>query len=219
MKQTLALWAERIDARSLRERLLIFAAAALAVSMLFVTLAFDPLTAKRKALLATLQEHEARMEAVRLQVQTLVKETSRDPDALLKQRLAELRQQALAAQTRLDALAKTLVDAEKMGEVLRDLLAQHRNVRLIALKSLPPVGIGADGKAVSGDASPLVYRQGVEITVEGTFPDLLAYVEAIEASPWRLLWARTRLTVEEYPRSRLTLTLFTLSRDKPWLTV
>jgi MSHA biogenesis protein MshJ len=219
MKQTLALWVERIDECSLRERLLIFAAAALAVSMLFVSLALDPLTAKRKALLATLQEHEARMEAARLQVQTLVKEAARDPDALLKQRLAELQQQALAAQTKLDTLAQTLVSAEKMGEVLRGLLVQHRNVRLIALKNLPPAGIGADGKLVSGDASPLVYRQGVEITVEGTFPDLLAYVEAIEASPWRLLWARTRLTVEEYPRSRLTLTLFTLSRDKPWLTV
>ena len=219
MKQSLALWAERIDARSLRERVFIFAAAALAVSMLFVSLALDPLTAKRKALLATLQEHQARMEAARLQVQTLVREASRDPDLPLKQRLAELKQRAATAQARLDALAKTLVGAEKMGEVLRDLLARNRNVRLIALKSLPPVGIGADGKPVSGEVPPLVYRQGVEITVEGTFPDLLAYVEAIEASPWRLLWGGARLTVEEYPRSRLTLTLYTLSRDKPWLAV
>ena len=33
----------------------------------------------------------------------------------------------------------------------------------------------------------------------------------------RLLWQRAQLTVDKYPESELTLTVFTLSMDKHWL--
>lgn len=224
MKQTLARWAEVIDARSLRERLLVFAAAALALVMMVSTLVLDPLTAKRKALLQTLQDHATRMEATRMQVQVLVRDRARDPDAELTARLAALKARSAELEERLAAFQQGLVSAERMADVLRDLLARHQAVRLIALKSLPATGIGADGRPVEAEAggkaaAPLLYRQGVEITVEGTYADLLAYAESIEAAPWRLLWGGAKLSVVEYPRSRLTLILYTLSPDKPWLSV
>jgi MSHA biogenesis protein MshJ len=43
------------------------------------------------------------------------------------------------------------------------------------------------------------------------------YLEQLEAMPWQLLWANAKLNVDEYPKSTLTLRLFTLSLDKKWL--
>ncbi len=218
MKKTFEQWAERLDGRSLRERLLVFAAAALGVFLVIDTLALEPLTAKRKALLQTLSDHQVRMDGTRVQLQALVGQQARDPDAELRARLAALKQASAEYDARLARLEQGLVGAAHMADVLRDLLARNRNVRLVALKSLSPEAITAEGKPADAGKA-LLYRHGVEITVEGSYADLLAYVNAIDGLPWRLYWGGARLAVEEYPRSRLTLTLYTLSVDKSWLAV
>jgi MSHA biogenesis protein MshJ len=35
--------------------------------------------------------------------------------------------------------------------------------------------------------------------------------------PTQLFWGRAELAVEQYPHSRLTLTLYTLSLDRKWI--
>ncbi|MES2356393.1 MAG: type II secretion system protein GspM [Pseudomonadota bacterium] len=64
-----------------------------------------------------------------------------------------------------------------------------------------------------------LYKHGVEITVVGSYADLLAYLVELEKMPQRVLWNSVKLSVEDYPRARLTLTVYTLSLDKTWLTV
>lgn len=62
-----------------------------------------------------------------------------------------------------------------------------------------------------------IYKHGVEITMQGSYLDLANYVAELEAMPWQLFWSKAKLNVEEYPKTTLTLTLFTLSLDKKWL--
>jgi MSHA biogenesis protein MshJ len=66
------------------------------------------------------------------------------------------------------------------------------------------------------DAEP-VFTHGVEIVVQGSYLDMLHYMDALESMPWQLFWSKARLQVEEYPKATLTLTLYTLSLDKKWL--
>jgi MSHA biogenesis protein MshJ len=64
-----------------------------------------------------------------------------------------------------------------------------------------------------------IFRHGLEIRVAGSYADLLAYVAELERSPQRLLWGGINLAVIVYPRSELTLTVYTLSRERDWLAV
>ncbi|MEO1767305.1 hypothetical protein [Thiobacter aerophilum] len=222
MKQSWERLAERIDGMTLRERLLIFLAAAFALVMTVTQLVLDPLTARRKALLEALQTHQTRLDAARVQAQALAQSLSADPDAPLRARVQALRANLAQTDDRLAGLQQGLVSADRMADLLRELLTRHPGVRLVALKSLPAQGVAADGKVVSGAEArqpAIVYRHGIELTVEGRYADLLAYTEAIEASSWRLLWGGAKLTVQTYPVSRLVLTLYTLSPEKPWLSV
>ena len=43
------------------------------------------------------------------------------------------------------------------------------------------------------------------------------YLEALENMPQRLLWGGMAFKVTEWPRSELTLTVYTLSRERDWL--
>jgi MSHA biogenesis protein MshJ len=63
----------------------------------------------------------------------------------------------------------------------------------------------------------VLYRHGVELTVRGGYLDMVDAMGALEALPTQLFWGRAQLDVEDYPKARLTLTLYTLSLDPKWM--
>jgi MSHA biogenesis protein MshJ len=68
-------------------------------------------------------------------------------------------------------------------------------------------------------AGPGLWRHGIEVTLEGSYADLSAYVQHLEALPQRVLRAGMRFQVEAHPKASLTLTLYTLSLDHSWLEI
>jgi MSHA biogenesis protein MshJ len=72
-------------------------------------------------------------------------------------------------------------------------------------------------KPETRQSADAVYKHGVEIVVQGSYPDMVDYLTDLESMPWQLFWANAKLNVDSYPKSSLTLTLFTLSLDKKWL--
>jgi MSHA biogenesis protein MshJ len=66
-------------------------------------------------------------------------------------------------------------------------------------------------------AREMLYRHGVEMVLQGTYPELVAYMEALEQLPVQLFWGRAQLDAQNYPEVTLTLTLYTLSLDDQWL--
>jgi len=63
----------------------------------------------------------------------------------------------------------------------------------------------------------LLYRHGVEIVLQGSYLDMVSYMAALEALPVQLFWGKAQLDAQQYPNSRLTLTLYTLSLDPKWM--
>jgi MSHA biogenesis protein MshJ len=222
MKARLKQWAERIDACSLRERLLIFAMAALVLVTLVNTLALDPALAQRKLLQQQLSEQAARISAIQAQSQALAAARANDPDAANRARLAELKRAIAASDARLESLQQSLVSPERMATVLQEVLGRKRGLKLVSLRTLP-LSTLAEEEAKAEEKAPAalgaIYRHGVEVTVEGSYGDLLAYVAELESLPWQVFWGGANLSVQVYPVSRLTLTLYTLSLEKTWLRV
>lgn len=65
--------------------------------------------------------------------------------------------------------------------------------------------------------SSLLYRHGVQVTVRGSYLDMIDYMASLESLPTQLFWGQAQFEVEEYPRAHVTLTLYTLSLDSKWL--
>jgi len=229
MKAQLKQWMERIDARTLRERLLIFAMAVMVVVTLVSSLALDPLQARRKQLTQQFTEQQARLAAAQGQIQTLAAARSGDPDAANRARLVDLQQKIAQADTKLAAFQKGLVSSDRMAEVLKDILSRNGGLKLVSVRTLPVTTLSADAPKAGGaptaddkasnDLKGAIYKHGVEITVEGNYGALLAYVNELESLHWQVFWGGAALAVQDYPVSRLTLTLYTMSLEKTWLSV
>ncbi|MCE2948121.1 MAG: hypothetical protein ACK515_06645 [bacterium] len=66
-------------------------------------------------------------------------------------------------------------------------------------------------------AQPALWRHGVELTVRGSYADLLRYLDAVERLPVRVYFGRAVLDASQYPDVDLRLTVFTLGMDRSWL--
>lgn len=89
-----------------------------------------------------------------------------------------------------------------------------------ALPAATPVA-QAPATAASGPAAgqQSLYRHGVELVIEGSYPDLLAYLQALEAMPQHVLWGGMSLKVLQHPTTQLTVRLYTVSRERHWLEI
>lgn len=213
--------AERVDAMSLRERALIFLAAALVLVTLLNTLLIKPQLTRQQAISKKLMQTQTMTNALQMQIQALVQARSADPDAPLHERMAKLQAESAEADRVLQEIQSGLIAPQQMPALLDDILQRNRGLRLVSLKTLPVENLAAtpDVPAAGAAPGPAVFRHGVEIAVEGGYLDLLRYLAAMEASPWRMFWGKADLNVDAYPKATLTLRLHTLSLDKAWLAI
>jgi MSHA biogenesis protein MshJ len=237
MKQYWQRMVLRIDALSLRERAIIFAMAALVLITLMNTVLLEPQFAKQKLLSERIKQEQEKIAGIQAEIQQKVRSPAIDPDAAERMRLQALKQRSAQMQGAMRDVQKGLVSPDKMSELLESILKQNGKLRLVSLKTLPVTGLNelvsesktAGEKTAAATASPAkqesqpaagyVYRHGVEVMVQGGYLDMMNYMAALEAMPWQLFWGRAKLSVDEYPKATLTLTLFTLSLDKAWLNI
>jgi MSHA biogenesis protein MshJ len=57
----------------------------------------------------------------------------------------------------------------------------------------------------------------MELVIEGRYLDILDYLRALEALPWRFNWQSLQLDSSRYPLSRARIELSTLSLDPTWM--
>ncbi|MDD5329916.1 MAG: type II secretion system protein GspM [Sulfuricella sp.] len=215
--------AGRIDAMSLRERVLVFLMAAAVAIALINAVLISPLQERQNRLGAQMRQDEDRIMAIHAQVETLVKTGAGDADAGKRAQLDRLRHDVATSDEALRGMQKGLVQPDRMVGLLEDILRREGQLQLVSMKTLPVGGIldgdkkDADSAAVPG--GPLVYKHGVELVVTGSYGDLLQYLARLESLPWQMFWGKVELKVEEYPRAALSLTLYTLSLDKTWLSI
>jgi len=219
--------ARRFDALNARERLMVFAAGVAIIAGLAFMLVIDGALAKQKMLEARVQK--SRNDLVQLQKQSaeLSRLLTLDPDEQANQRIKELKRRLEGYDNELRGVQQGLVPPRQMVKVLEDMLNRDARVRLVKLRTLPVSALvdTATGTPVLAPAKTaptgknLVYKHGLELTLEGSYLDLLDYQAKLEKLPWRMFFARTTINAVDYPKVFMTITLYTLSLEEAWLVV
>jgi MSHA biogenesis protein MshJ len=161
---------------------------------------------------------------------------NKDPDAPLRAQLTTLKGEVAAQGGRFAAVERSMVSPAAMPVLLESFLGRASALKLVSLRTLAPtplierkppadakdkllqtVGAQTEAAALDVAGAPNLFKHGVELTLEGNYSELLAYVQALENAPQRLLWGKMNLTALEYPRSQLVLTVYTLSLETSWL--
>lgn len=216
---TLTRLRRRFDARARRERLMMIAAAVAVCYLLADRIWLTPAFADWKAVHARQGAAAAALQRLNDEIAQRVAQTRADA-AQTERELVLWRDKVQQGETSLRTFGTSLVPATDILPLLDRMLAQVGGLRLRSMQSLPRTELTAtraDGTPAAANNGPTLYRHGVELTVEGSFADLLAYLQALEDMPQRVLWGGVQLKVEQYPKALLTLRIHTLSLDRGWL--
>jgi len=216
----------RFDVLKPRERAMVFAAGAVVIGWVMFTIAIDNELMRYKRLSADLSRQQTTLAQLQTQTAELMRSAAQDPDAAGHARITALKAQLAQFDAELRGVQQGLVPPTRMTRVLEDVLTRNSRVHLVKLKTLPVTALvdrEAKGEparaATQGGADRLVYKHGIELTLEGGYLDLLDYLTRLEKLPWQMFWARTRIDASRYPRVQMTVTLYTLSLDEAWLVV
>jgi len=226
--------AERIDALSLRERVLVFATAMALLLALSYSLLIDPQMSAQKRLASTVAQKQAEIKGMEAQITAIATSRAADPDRALRERLAEVRKQLAGVESQIAGEERKFTAPEQMRSVIEEMLARNRAVHLVAMKTLPTTTL-AEARAESGKAEAskpaakpaeapksgerLVYRHGMEVTVAGGYLDLLRYLRDLEQLRTQLYWGSLEIDATRYPRHTMKIVVYTLSLDPAWLNV
>ena len=202
----------KIDALSVRERLLVLFTALVLIAATWHTLLMQPLEQRAAATRAELAALEQRISAANQNLEDQILQLAVGGDEQ-RSRIASLRRRIDEINAALGDHAAELIDPAEMAQVLEGVLKEQSRLTLVRIRNTTPDSLSADEEP---DAVTF-YRHGLEIEVEGSYAACLEYLSAIEALPWRLYWQVLELDVIEYPRNRIRIEVGTLSLDEEWI--
>lgn len=226
--------AARLDALSIKERVLVVAAVLMTLCLGWDALVLKPLDLRKRALLDELTTTGESLAGIESVSNDLIKSARVDPDAstraLLGVREQELREVELLVETKVGRV----VQPQQMAEVLQSVLGRFHELEFLGLEGLgvePLVDVTDDGEAkpakpdvsaekpATGEERKTAYRHGIRIRFAGSYLAALAYMKALESLPWGFFWDSVELETKKFPRVEGSIVVYTVSLEKGWIGV
>ncbi len=174
---------------------------------------------------ATLATQNGQIAQLRQEIQTLevavvdiMRRHNTDPDAAIKRTLTEQKSQFNHLDQQLVEIQQAIVGVippDQMAQFLEQLLRQDHPVEIVAATNLPPIPVTLTlPAAVAGQPDqvvPLLYRHAIQIQFQGEYRNIVTYLKAVEALPWRVVWQSMQLDTRAYPQVKVELIIETLS--------
>ena len=134
--------------------------------------------------------------------------------------IARLEHQIDQLDSQIETISSELITPDQMPDVLQQLLTKNNRLKLTHLSTEPATLLHNNTEDADSDA-PLtpVYRHALTLQFEGDYLSTLKYILAIEQLDWRIFWDSVRIDSSEYPHTRVSVSLYTLSLDEGWIGV
>jgi len=216
LRKTLGQMGERIDALTLRERGIMFVTLLALLYFLASSFVFSPMQKQQQRLENEIKVKYEQIAAVSTQTHAIIHAGTRDPDKENEIRLKQLREQVALVDPHLTGVSKSLVSPRDMARFVEQVLTRNQALQVIRVESLPPAAV----ESAAGGAPATVkgvYKHGMRIEVRGRYTDIVKYLRALESMPWKVFWGQVTLESEDYPLSRVTLVIYTLSLYQGWI--
>lgn len=201
---------------SLKERerkIVIFASAFLLLYLGFIGW-IEPGLNKQDAYQQTLAQSRSTITSLENDLKALGASIT-DPNASLIDRRKALQKEYEQLKQELGQKTTQLIPADRMRQLLGQLLSEHEGVSVLEVSSMPVNKLSISEQVMS-DA---LYQRGFVIKLEGQYFALQQYLADMELLPWQLYWREFDYRVIDYPTAQVTIELYTLSTSASFLGV
>ncbi len=215
-------------ALNIRERWMVFVAGLVVIAAFANFVLIAPVIEKKQRLetgLLNFEDERAQLEA---QTASGGLSAAEETNQQNKKTIEALKSDISHQKAQLKTLHSALVNPQQVREMLKGLMRNHEGVQLVSMKTVPPTLYSTQLNAQQADdaaaaqamsAVPVIFKHGIEMTFAGQYFDLMHYSDALQTLSDYVTWDSAELNVKAYPESELTITVYTLSLDKTWLSI
>lgn len=211
----------QIDALSLRERALLLGGVFMVMFLFWDWLLMADIGRQSTLVNTEIRQVQDRMSQLSGTITSAARTRGADPNAVLQEELQRLRSDIALLDEKLGERNSAIISPGEMAKVLENVLARHGRLKLIGVRSLERTTLfEATGSQAGDPALPgNVYRQGLELEVEGRYLDVLAYLRELEGLQSQFFWERLVLDSRQYPVNRVRIVVYSLNLEEGWLGV
>ena len=213
---------KKLDARTLRERLMLLSAVVVVIVYSWFLLVYEAMNAGQVEISRQIQGAMAQINNELTRNQNIRNSYTRDPNAFIRTRITALQQEVESIDAELLALYGELILPQQMAGVLTQILQSETTLKLISFENLPPESLFASENAGASEASNggiSVYRHGLRLEFEGDYLETIRFLQRVESLTTSFFWDNLAFHVEKHPNARITLNIFTLSTERGFIGV
>jgi MSHA biogenesis protein MshJ len=226
----ITLLANRFDALTLRERLMILILLLAVMVGGWLNLLWDKETLIQSQLKSDADQLSEQNDLLNTKLNGLVRQAEQDPNVAIRKEIEQAKQVIEQMEGRIKGTAEALIEPQEMAKLLERMLLSSDDLQLVRLSTVNTEALDTAKKkdespAEEGDEKSMkaaernIFRHGFVVEFEGNYLSVLRYLQALEALPWQFFWDGIELSVTEYPVTRVKLQLHTLSLSEGWIGV
>lgn len=217
---------EKIDARVMRERVLIFLTLLAVIFFLWQFLLQTHIDKTAKALATESVQLANQQQELDAKIASLILAMASDPAIIKRKDIESLQRNILLVEAQLSGLSQGLIGVEQLPKVLQDMLARTATIKLLQVRTLPATELQLTAPIITAPANTSVsnsvlaskgagvYKHSVLIRVSGSYSELVKFLQDIESLPWKFYWESLDYTVKKYPDAEIDIQVFTLSSEE-----
>lgn len=196
MKAWWKLQSARIDALTLRERVFLF----VSILAAFIALADVVWLSPAQAAHTQLKQRFAKqgLELERLREETKAEALKPSPARLAREESARIRTETDNINQQINQVSASTTQGTPLAQVLEQFLRRHGGLTLVSTTTLAP-DVSAGKVQQTGGLPVGLSRTGLELTVSGSYPELVGYVRTLEKALPNLRWGKMKLTSDTQP--------------------
>jgi len=202
---------------SLREQVLILFCGMAIVVLIMYTSLLEPLLESSKKLKLNGNSAEREITSLTGQVAKLTDKLNIKPNDPVLERISVLQRQIENIDIQLGAQIGSLIPADKMAGMLESILTGSKRLKLVELRSIPPIPLMLKQTEADVEQKVGLYRHGVTLIFEGSYFDIQQHLEKLESLPWQFYWKKFDYLVGDYPTASVELEIYTLSTNKAFI--
>jgi MSHA biogenesis protein MshJ len=189
----------RINALSLRERVFLFLAVLACCAAVVDVFWLSPAQLAHQQLTQRFEKQSAELQRTRDTLKTVARPVN--TSQAVRDEMAGVKSRLDAVNIDIKDVLPTATQATPLAQVLVPLLRRHEGLTLVRTSAVAPEAVAKTAQ-VGG-----LTRQGVELTVSGSYAELTRYVQTLEQALPYVRWGVMKLKSDKLP-PELTLQLF-----------
>jgi MSHA biogenesis protein MshJ len=187
--------------------------------MIWDRLFMVPLDREQREQLKQLQAIRAEITALDNQALSIMTEHNVDPNRAEREQLSKLDEQLQHSSEQINEMIKGLIEPKQMAQIIESVLKQQHGLDFIHLENLGSESL-LDVKDDKGNSSAQgIFKHTMRIELRGSYAQTIDYLRTLETLPWQFRWDEVKITMRDYPRADIVITVHTISLTEGWIGV